>query len=203
MVALSISSICVSLRVIMKHSSTSFLLTPLLSYYKGFFFSTACVAASFLLLISAMLFTPHPVHPYSRPDSQTLESGLQPSSNTLPRLFQHDPTFSVQVHQQWADFAEFQNLSHEYDYIWENLTKRSGAFLPRYDVPSGTENMWGITMFHQLHCLQLIRGKIQRLLFPNESLTEEYAVHGDIATDHYLHCFDYLRQVYIIFPPIN
>ncbi|XPS70259.1 hypothetical protein M3J07_002490 [Ascochyta lentis] len=169
----------------------------MVSRYQGAILNVACLVASCLLLISALFL---PLQPFVRPCepvseiSEISETNFNLSPDVLPRLLQHRPLSSPQVRQEWGDFAVFQNMSHEYDHEWKNLTGESNGFILQYDVPSGVERLWGISMFHQLHCLQLLRGKLQRMLFPDNPLTEEYAVHGDIASDHYLHCFDYLRQ---------
>jgi len=75
----------------------------------------------------------------------------------------------------------------------------------------------GISMFHQLHCLGMLRGAIQTLYSRIEELEWERDTHGSndlhqheseklsshkharhdhfAGHDHWAHCFDYLRQV--------
>jgi hypothetical protein len=57
--------------------------------------------------------------------------------------------------------AEYRNLSHEFDSLWEDLITPNGGFLSQKD--GGDEaNHYGISMFHQLHCLAIIRSALQQ-----------------------------------------
>lgn len=65
--------------------------------------------------------------------------------------------------------------------------------------------MAGITMFHQPHCLGMIRSAIQQLMF-DKPMNMEDAIglkhdgigrrHGPhLDQEHWVHCLDYLAQV--------
>lgn len=84
------------------------------------------------------------------------------------------------------------------------------------------KHKFGITMFHSLHCLGIMRGGVQELFREMEELQKGKGMemdedervlgrragtgtghnfghkeHGDPL--HWLHCFDYLRQVCMMF----
>lgn len=69
-----------------------------------------------------------------------------------------------------------------------------------YDLEPGLQSKWGeiysVAMFHQMHCLGVIRQNYWRLvrgvLDHDESLYHEAEVM--IETSHTGHCFDYFRQ---------
>ncbi|KAK1245989.1 hypothetical protein MKX07_005058 [Trichoderma sp. CBMAI-0711] len=70
-----------------------------------------------------------------------------------------------------------------------------------------TLHRYGLSMFHQLHCLGMIRGAMQAALGIKGSHSVLRSRHTDESVDmhpsdddhgdpaHWLHCFDYLRQV--------
>ena len=103
---------------------------------------------------------------------------------------------------------EYRNLSHEYDDLWDDLVSPNGGFILTLgegdddDGNSKTVHKNGISMFHQLHCLTLLRGAIQRMVDQNHTMSGQQQHGGGNqhssehwSQDHYLHCFDYLRQV--------
>jgi hypothetical protein len=88
---------------------------------------------------------------------------------------------------------EYESFAKDTDYLWSNLQSPNGGFMVK--EINGDKHNFGISMFHQLHCLQNLREAIQ--LF---SLT----LNGTISLDktkeradfmHFGHCVDYLRQV--------
>jgi hypothetical protein len=63
----------------------------------------------------------------------------------------------VTPYTQQVDFVphpEYSNLSYQYDKLWDELLPSNGGFL--------ADTKFGITMFHQLHCLQLLRIGLQK-----------------------------------------
>ena len=96
--------------------------------------------------------------------------------------------------------AKYMYLSHDFDVEWEKLMPPNGGFIEQPDN-EGIITKYGIGMFHQLHCLIMIRTEIQRLMHveqshhgrrggksepDGEALHEKY---------HWMHCIDYIRQV--------
>ncbi|KAK0636391.1 hypothetical protein B0T17DRAFT_595893 [Bombardia bombarda] len=122
----------------------------------------------------------------------------------------------------FTEHHEYKNMSHEHDYLWQELLGPNGGFLKKVDQDKKFHS-YGISMFHQLHCLQMIRGAVQGLLEENamtrmnhsekterETMDEHEHEHehdhatgsggddphkGHLDSRHWLHCFDYLRQV--------
>lgn len=115
-----------------------------------------------------------------------------------PLLNQHvlSPRLCVTPYTQQITFSphpEYANLSHTYDQLWEDVLPSNGGFVK--DTLTG--GSLGITMFHQLHCLQLLRIGLQSA---HEGDTTgkvmDHAGHNMHAnSQHYLHCLGYLRQV--------
>ncbi|KAF1959416.1 hypothetical protein CC80DRAFT_490341 [Byssothecium circinans] len=95
----------------------------------------------------------------------------------------------------------YQDLSHENDHYWQELLTPNGGFLIKLDE-EGNAHRHGIGMFHQLHCLQMIRQALQARGGSSRRPYAEYTRHGfgekeDDGHDpelHMLHCLDYLRQ---------
>ena len=118
-----------------------------------------------------------------------------PLSSTLcVTSYHHDTTFTPH--------PEYANLSIQYDALWQDLLPSNGGFLIPLDAGSG-EGKKGITMFHQLHCLQLLRIGLQKVHHGaageaggSVEMAKDMKGHSMHANDeHYLHCLDYLRQV--------
>lgn len=117
----------------------------------------------------------------------------------------------------FKEHPEFQNLNHEFDHFWDDNLPPNLGFLLLFNETEN-KNAWvGVSMFHQLHCLGMIRGALQGAMRELEELVEIHGgahehnneshhhhtplqrrkdVHGDHHDkNHFLHCFDYLRQV--------
>ncbi|WQF90531.1 Putative mycotoxin biosynthesis protein UstYa [Colletotrichum destructivum] len=86
----------------------------------------------------------------------------------------------------------YQDISSAADAAWLNLTPPGTGYLWEYDITRRRPKPTGIAMFHQLHCLQMIRFEVQILLHKQTEVHRN--VHDDIESAHWLHCFDYLRQ---------
>lgn len=109
--------------------------------------------------------------------------------------------FSVET--TFRRYDEFQDISRKGDSHWDSLLTPNGGFVV-LDPPSA--ETYGIAMFHQLHCLQMIRSTMQSLMNPNMSAdgqiqhsehhgANHHANHHANENSHAMHCFDYLRQV--------
>jgi hypothetical protein len=103
---------------------------------------------------------------------------------------------------QQMDFTphpEFEDFSSKSDFEWDRLLTPNGGFLVR-EIDNKQEN-WGISMFHQLHCVQMIRTELQRLMNITTSDDLQPKDYHGMATavphdsEHVGHCLDYLRQV--------
>lgn len=114
---------------------------------------------------------------------------------------------------EFSEHEDYKNLSREFDPLWDKLLTPNGGYLTADRKTNETDKL-GISMFHQLHCLAMIREEMQYLVHIIEVLKENTHApelhsqlqrrhkHGGDSmnplnhdADHPLHCFDYLRQV--------
>lgn len=87
--------------------------------------------------------------------------------------------------------------NHQTEQTWESLLLPPNGGLLRVKQGNGTTAQYGLSMFHQLHCLIVLRG----LLFPGTSQNHEHSTspsntgkpHQDSV--HWAHCLDYIAQV--------
>ncbi|KAK9771972.1 hypothetical protein AB5N19_06973 [Seiridium cardinale] len=106
---------------------------------------------------------------------------------------------------KFSEHDDYMSLSHDFDSLWADLLPPNGGFILRPDK-NGVNRKHGISMFHQLHCLGMMRDAVQDM---TERLTAaekpgphghaekrgSHGLHDPLAhDDHWLHCFDYLRQ---------
>ncbi|KAK0616929.1 hypothetical protein B0T14DRAFT_524042 [Immersiella caudata] len=112
----------------------------------------------------------------------------------------------------FREHTEFMNVSREFDHVWDEALPSNDGFLRIFD-PVANKDVWvGVAMFHQLHCLQMIRMTLQNVVEETNALLaacrempeHETITHhrGDVHSDHKslkhaMHCFDYLRQSFI------
>ena len=85
----------------------------------------------------------------------------------------------------FTDNQQYTNLSSQFDHLWEEeLLTKSGGFItdPSSSGHDGEPSYAGISMFHQLHCLSMIRMALKD---------------SGERMPHLTHCLDYLRQVCI------
>ncbi|RAK99261.1 uncharacterized protein BO80DRAFT_446550 [Aspergillus ibericus CBS 121593] len=85
------------------------------------------------------------------------------------------------------------------DISWESLLLPQNGGMLRVQTSNDTVTDYGISMFHQLHCLTVLRG----LIFPGTSqhhgASTSPSHSGDAHEDavHWAHCFDYIAQAII------
>lgn len=60
--------------------------------------------------------------------------------------------------------------------------------------PSGKIGYYGVSMHHQLHCLKMLRDRIEDK-HSNHSHEQHEVIDDHVAPDHLIHCLDYLSQV--------
>lgn len=110
----------------------------------------------------------------------------------------------------------YTSLDHKFDGLWhDDMLPPNGGYFPMDKETNNTDKL-GISMFHQLHCLGMIREEMQHLHEIIDNLnaggTGEVKSHHNSRRHndgfdfdagrpahhdqgHTLHCFDYLRQV--------
>ncbi|KAF7893620.1 uncharacterized protein EAF02_001158 [Botrytis sinoallii] len=120
-------------------------------------------------------------------------SHISPSSSSTPSIPESlNPSSPLSKIVLFSEHSTYENLSHEYDHLWDELLPQNGGFLRVYDEDiksNGKENTegkkgevqnrkkhkYGITMFHSLHCLGIMRGGVQELFREMEELKMEVA----------------------------
>ncbi|KAI1337278.1 hypothetical protein F5Y15DRAFT_418043 [Xylariaceae sp. FL0016] len=129
-----------------------------------------------------------------------LVNGGSLTPNGFYALGRTDNPFSryhLTLEVEFSEHDDYKSLSPEYDYLWEDLLTPNGGFLIQEDPEERQLRKYGIGMFHQLHCLQMIRGSLQVAQVPGavNHAHGQHAHSGDASADaHVLHCLDYLRQ---------
>jgi hypothetical protein len=106
----------------------------------------------------------------------------------------------------FRELEALEDMSAAGDENWDDLFAGDGYLFLKPENTSFPWEPWGVSMFHGLHCLQVLRNKIQELagrVTGSEPL-ERQGQHGhhhddlddsDVSDIHYLHCFSYLAQV--------
>lgn len=90
-----------------------------------------------------------------------------------------------------------EDLSGNGDIAWATqMSTPKGGFLRVRRNETLIEN-WGISVFHALHCLEIIRDALRSLEHHPDSSTKSNppSHHHGQDTEHTLHCLSYLAQV--------
>ena len=105
--------------------------------------------------------------------------------SSTTRLLKISP---LTVETRFKRIEELEDFSPAADGVWEDLFTANGGFIVR--EIDGKQHRIGISMFHQLHCLRMIRSLMQSLANNTESTVDDLSKHF-----HEAHCFSYLVQV--------
>lgn len=142
-------------------------------------------------------------------------SGSQHISKSLSSILREVESSSRTAN--FEEHAQFKSLDHKFDTLWdEMLLPANGGYVTSSKTKNNTDKL-GISMFHQLHCLSMIRDEMQLLKDEFDAMkrggnakgghkqdVQVHRRHGHMHGDdgvapgehgHALHCFDYLRQV--------
>lgn len=111
-------------------------------------------------------------------------SGSNGISSTT-RLLKISP---LTVETTFKRIEELEDFSPAADGVWEDLFTANGGFIVR--KIDGKQHRIGISMFHQLHCLKMLRSLMQSLANNTENTVDNLSKHT-----HEAHCFSYLVQV--------
>lgn len=145
---------------------------------------------------------------FSRPSSQSVSSDHNTSQGGSTEL-QDEIVGLGQKGTNGIVFREIEaleDMSAAGDERWDGLFAGDGYLFLKPKNTSLPPEPWGVSMFHGLHCLQVLRSKIQVLEGrvsggePLEGQGQHGHHHGesddpDVSDIHYLHCFSYLAQV--------
>lgn len=100
----------------------------------------------------------------------------------------------------FSEHHEYQNWSKAADHLWDQVIPSNGGFFIDESIPE--TSLYGLAMFHQLHCVQMIRNDFQELYARLDGRSDgDSNVLYHLDESHLLHCLDYLRQVSTPFPP--
>ncbi|OJJ96907.1 hypothetical protein ASPACDRAFT_1890748, partial [Aspergillus aculeatus ATCC 16872] len=102
------------------------------------------------------------------------------TEDTVPTIFTQD--------------KQFQSLDHSFDHLWSELSmNKTTAGLIYTGKKGNRKEQGGISMFHQLHCLTMMRQALQ-------SASEGEDIGKDWHDDgHWPHCMDYLAKMILCF----
>jgi Domain of unknown function (DUF3328). len=129
---------------------------------------------------------PHPPsHPSLNPPSEIWDVHHVPNP---------PPVFTPMLFREISHSNSFNSAEEAaQDPSWSQLLTHGGGFL-HVQESDGEVHGYGVSMFHQLHCLMMIR----------DMLLGKPMSHAHEASDwsndsmHWLHCLDYLAQVSIM-----
>ncbi|RFU25775.1 hypothetical protein B7463_g10566, partial [Scytalidium lignicola] len=156
-------------------------------------FTPCRIATAFLVISISMIIT----------FQSQLTAALKATRHSTHE--QVDLAHSKQYHlRTFPDVTPLEDLGSEGDKAWDTLTTERGGFLwiqynETYDIP------WGISMFHGLHCLQMLRREFQSQLGINSSgghhhhkrnIATKHENHGNgVDTVHLGHCLAYIAEM--------
>ena len=92
----------------------------------------------------------------------------------------------------------------DYSLLEEARSTDNGGFL-RLREPSGRVGYYGVSMYHQLHCIKMLRDRIEGKGAGHEhghhspSGKTRRVIDDQVTPDHLIHCLDYISQVKHLF----
>lgn len=115
-----------------------------------------------------------------------------PYSALYPKVFHSMQSLRPESYSGAADVASDDDID------WEALLlTANGGFLMVEEADGATKG-YGVSMFHQLHCLTMIRTMLlgQAMSMEHETQGEEWKK----DPRHWVHCLEYLTQVWFFHP---
>lgn len=86
-------------------------------------------------------------------------------------------------------------FDEQYSLLEESHMADKSGFL-RLREPSGRIGYHGVSMYHQLHCLKMLRDKIENK-HPEHVHTNREVIDDQETPDHLIHCLDYISQAVV------
>ena len=146
------------------------------------FFQILAIIVIFLLMLLALFEQNVSAALLTLSQNQCGSPALEPvkASNLTPTIFHENYPY-----QTWNSSA---------DELWDAILPPNGGFI--IDAADNDAPIYGIAMFHQLHCIAMFRSDFQELYARLEGRSDgKSRVVNHIDEEHTLHCLDYLRQV--------
>ncbi|KAE8352699.1 hypothetical protein BDV28DRAFT_165358 [Aspergillus coremiiformis] len=121
------------------------------------------------------------------------------------KLCSESPSWDTSLSRTFRPISSLETISHPSghssnngvdDISWESLLLPQNGGLLRVRTSNDTVTDHGVSMFHQLHCLIVIRD----LIFPEpsrgnrNSTSPSHIGHPKSDAIHWAHCFDYIAQ---------
>jgi hypothetical protein len=118
--------------------------------------------------------------------------------------FQQKPCYSTPETNREGNFLEpflrrfnapedaHKDFAEEFSLLEEAHMADKGGFL-RLREPSGRVGYYGVSMYHQLHCLKMLRDRIEGK--DHEHGHRREVIDDQVTPDHLIHCLDYMAQV--------
>jgi hypothetical protein len=154
------------------------------------------VASTTLALLLAFSLFWHPYLPQSQSCPTTASSEQARTQTEAPSQI----PIQVTTQRIFSQTRIYSDLSPAADKNWTRLIPPNGGFVVRKGE-GGKSEMAGVSMFHQLHCLSMIRMAVQDMRAGRQPALshdeiEEEEKHGDgrPLEEHWVHCLDYLVQ---------
>ena len=110
------------------------------------------------------------------------------------------------ISKEFVRRPEYFDFSPTGDKVWEDIIPLNGGGIPVFK-PNDSLHVYGVSMFHQLHCLGMIRGAIQKLQMSQGDVAQlaesgnqvlgrsKEAENEEEMQHHWVHCLDYIMQV--------
>lgn len=176
--------------------------------------------AAFFFFLVFVLATLYPLRPSFGVIAECINQevpGTYKPTHPFPSENSGPPVFKA----RFQHLRELQDLGPKGDRIWNTrvLPPGGGMFWVKVqdaNPTTSTEEVegWGITMFHALHCLQMIRDVFKALEYqeeicasvgpqPRDNAPENNQRHHNHDVQHATHCISYLYQVCSLPSPLS
>lgn len=127
--------------------------------------------------------------------TETSHAGYQPCQSTQ---YEHP---STQLRSFYGPGSPGFQQEGRHSLLGEALQGANSEFLLLRDVDGKTDS-YGVSMYHQLHCLGMIREHLARSNVGSGD-HDHHLRNLESQDDHLLHCVDYLSQVRLCIPSLN
>jgi hypothetical protein len=117
----------------------------------------------------------------------------QSACSQTPETSTADNFLGTQLRRFNSPQNSHSEFGEQYSLLEEAHMADKGGFL-RLREPSGRVGYYGVSMYHQLHCLKMLRDAIEGKHSEHGHKQRE-VIDDQVAPDHLIHCLDYMSQV--------